>query len=77
MAVRHFCCAAVSILLDTESSEWLPPRQAAVMAIAKASAASAGFGIDLSFNMFMTMFVTCVLLARPLPVTAAFTSVGV
>ena len=47
------------------------------MASASASAASAGRGGSVSRRIRLTIRVTCSLPARPLPVTAAFTSLGV
>jgi hypothetical protein len=47
------------------------------MASASASAASAGRGGSASRSSRTTMAVTCCLSARPLPVTAALTSLGV
>ena len=44
---------------------------------ARASAASAGLGGSDKFKILVTMAVTWDLSARPYPVTAAFTSVGV
>src|SRR6478609_3740017 len=56
---------------------WAPPRQMWVMASASASAASAGLGGESSRRMRVTIAVTCALSARPLPETAALTSLGV
>ncbi len=47
------------------------------MASASASAASAGFGGASRRRIRATMAATCALSARPLPETAAFTSLGV
>ena len=47
------------------------------MASASASAASAGVGLVCSARILVTIAVTCALSARPLPVTAALTSLGV
>ncbi len=47
------------------------------MASARASAASAGRGVSASRSSRVTIAPTCSLPARPLPVTAAFTSLGV
>ena len=52
-------------------------RQQWQIARASASAASAGFGACCSPRMRVTIAVTCALSALPLPVTAAFTSLGV
>ena len=56
---------------------WAPPRQMWVMASASASAASAGLGGASSRRMRVTMAPTWALSARPLPDTAALTSLGV
>ena len=56
---------------------WAPPRQMWVMASASASAASAGLGGESSRRMRVTIAATCALSARPLPDTAALTSLGV
>ena len=56
---------------------WAPPRQMWVMARASASAASAGLGMASSRRMRVTIAPTCALSARPLPDTAALTSLGV
>ena len=53
------------------------PRQMWHIASASASAASAGFGRSSSRSSRVTIAVTCALSARPLPVTAALTSLGV
>jgi hypothetical protein len=47
------------------------------MASASASAASAGVGLACSARILVTISVTCALSARPFPVTAALTSLGV
>ena len=52
-------------------------RQMWQMARARASAASAGFGGASSLSSRVTIAPTCALSARPLPVTAALTSLGV
>ena len=52
-------------------------RQQWQIASASASAASAGVGFCCKARIFVTMVVTWALSAWPLPVTAAFTSVGV
>src|SRR3954464_15747701 len=54
-----------------------PPRQMWGMARARASAASAGLGGASSRRMRVTIAPTCALSARPLPDTAALTSLGV
>src|SRR4029079_14966954 len=56
---------------------WAPPRQMWVMASASASAASAGFGTASSRRIRVTIAPTWALSARPLPDTAALTSLGV
>src|SRR5699024_1576971 len=53
------------------------PRHSWVRAMATASAASAGRGGASSFSSLTSMAWICFLSARPLPVTAAFTSEGV
>ena len=55
----------------------MPPRQTWQIASASASAASAGRGGAGSRSTRVTIAVTCALSARPLPLTAAFTSLGV
>src|SRR6266568_4803572 len=56
---------------------WAPPRHRWQIASASASAASAGRGGSDIRSSLVTMWVTCALSARPLPVTAALTSLGV
>ena len=56
---------------------WAPPRQMWVMARASASAASAGLGGASSRRIRVTIAPTWALSARPLPDTAALTSLGV
>src|SRR5690606_19640798 len=53
------------------------PRHKWQIAIANASAASAGFGGSLNRRIRVTIFVICALSAFPLPHTAAFASDGV
>ena len=56
---------------------WVPPRHTWQMARASASAASAGLGTASSLRIRATMLPTWSLPARPEPVMAAFTSLGV
>ena len=70
--------ARASILARAASIlAWAPPRQTWQMASASASAASAGLGGASSRSSRVTMAATCALSARPLPETAALTSLGV
>ena len=73
-AIIGFAPAAASA---ASRRAWAPPRQMWVMASARASAASAGLGAASSRRMRVTMRPTWALSARPLPETAAFTSLGV
>ncbi len=54
-----------------------PPRQMWQIASASASAASAGLGVSVSRSSRVTIAPTWALSARPLPLTAALTSLGV
>src|SRR6476661_6626819 len=71
------CCWAVAAASAASMRACAPPRQMWVMASASASAASAGFGGASSRRIRVTIAPTWALSARPLPDTAAFTSLGV
>src|SRR5262245_1808402 len=74
-ALRPVCaCACVTALASRACA---PPRQIWQIASASASAASAGYGGRSSRSSLVTIACTCSFAARPLPVTAAFTSLGV
>ena len=68
---------AVALAMAASIRSWAPPRQMWVMASASASVASAGFGTSGSRNSLATIAPTWALSARPLPDTAALTSLGV
>ena len=76
-AIIGDCLLAASRRPAASIRAWAPPRQMWVMASASASAASAGLGVASRRRIRVTIAPTCALSARPLPETAALTSLGV
>src|SRR5699024_2936457 len=73
----HGVTLVVRAAIASVSRFCAPPRQIWHTARARASVASAGVGFCVSRKTRITMCATCALSARPLPVTAALTSLGV